>query len=59
MSEISERVENNGSEALDAKRNVKLTAKALANKVENLQKEHKANVNKIKGLIPAMKELMK
>lgn len=59
MSEINERLENNGSEAMAAKRNVKLTAKALANKLESLQKERKTHVNKLKGLIPAMKELMK
>lgn len=39
MSEAKERVENN--EAVDAKRNVKPTAKALAYKVENLQNERK------------------
>ena len=40
------------------KRGTKLTAKALANKIENLQKERKSNVNKMKGLIPEMKSLM-
>lgn len=52
-----EQVESN--ETVNAKRNVKLTAKALACKVENLQKERKTHVNKMKGLIPDIKELMK
>ncbi len=59
MSETSKRVENNECEMVDGKRSVKLTAKALANKVESLQKERKMYVNKIKDLIPAMKGLMK
>lgn len=40
------------------KRKVQLTAKALANKIEQLQKERKRNVNVIKSSIPAIKELM-
>lgn len=36
-----------------------ITVKALANKTESLQREHKSHVNKIKGLIPGMKGLMK
>lgn len=59
MSKTSKKVENNGSEALVVKQKIKLTAKALANKIESLQKERKAYVDKIKCLIPAMKELMK
>lgn len=59
MSETNKQVENNGSEAMDAKRCVKLTAKAWANKVESLQKDRRTHMNKMKGLIHAMKELMK
>lgn len=40
------------------KRTVQLTAKALANKIEQLQKERKRNVNVIKSSIPTIKELM-
>lgn len=41
------------------KREVKLTAKALENKMERLQNERKTTVNKIKALIPQMKSQMK
>lgn len=41
------------------KRETKLTAKALANKIESLQMQRKSNVNKIKSQIPEMKNLMK
>lgn len=47
------------SEMESGKRQSKLTAKALGNKIENLQNERKINVNKIKGLIPQMKSWMK
>jgi len=40
------------------KRKVQLTAKALAYKLEQLQKERKRNVNVIKSSIPSIKELM-
>lgn len=59
MSELSKKVENNGSELPVVKQKIKLTAKALTSKVESLQKKRKAHVDKIKRLIPAMKELMK
>lgn len=41
------------------KRARKLTEKALVNKIEKLQNDRKHAVDKIKGLIPRMKELMK
>lgn len=47
-----------GLEMDEGKRETKLTAKALANKIESLQRERKKDVNKIKGLIPEMKSLM-
>ncbi len=47
-----------GLEMDGGKREIKLTAKALANKIESLQKERKKDVNKIKGLIPEIKSLM-
>ena len=47
------------SESRDGKRDVTITPKALAHKIESLQKDRKKHVNKMKGLIPAMKELMK
>lgn len=59
MSELSKKVENNGSEVLVVKQKIKLTANVLTNKVESLQKKRKAHVDKINRLIPAMKELMK
>lgn len=43
----------------NGKRQTKLTVKAKANKIERLQKEDKSNVNKIKGLTPIVKQLMK
>lgn len=58
MSETHDRDVNNVSETME-KREVKLTAKALAIKIEKLQKERKVLVDKIKALIPAIKELMK
>lgn len=53
MSEIKE-----AEHELEEKRSAKLTAKALAFKMETLQKERKAHVNKIKGLTRDIKELM-
>ena len=50
---------NAGVEMECGKRETKLTAKAWANKIEKLQHERKIIVNKIKGLIPEMKVLMK
>lgn len=41
------------------KREIKLTAKAMENKIERLQHERKIAVNKIKGLIPQIKAHMK
>ena len=41
------------------KREIKLTAKAMENKIERLQHEHKSAVNKIKELIPQIKAHMK
>lgn len=41
------------------KREIKLTQKALLNKIERLQQDRKRVVNEIKGLIPKTKELMK
>ena len=41
------------------KRQIKLTAKALENKIEVLQHERKSAVNKLKALIPQMKAQMK
>lgn len=41
------------------KREIKLTFKDMANKIETLQQEHKNIVHKIKRLIPEMKTLMK
>ena len=41
------------------KRETKLTAKALENKIERLQNERRSAVNKIKALIPQMKADMK
>lgn len=46
-----------GLEMDGSKRETKLTAKALANKIESLQREQKKDVNKIKGPIPEMKSL--
>ncbi len=43
----------------NAKRNVTLTGKAVACKVEKLQKERQSKVSKIKGVITALKEVMK
>ncbi len=41
------------------KRETKVTAKALVNKIEKLEQERKIIVNKMKGLIPEIKELLK
>ena len=41
------------------KRKVILTEKALANKIESIQKERKRKVDEIKTVISSMKELMK
>ncbi len=41
------------------KREIKLTAKALKNKIERLQHERRSAVNKIKVLIPQIKAHMK
>lgn len=41
------------------KRETKLTAKALASKIESLQMQRKSNVNKIKSQISEIKNLMK
>lgn len=41
-----------------SKRKVQLTAKALSNKIEQLQKERKRKVNEIKSVIPKIKKLM-
>ena len=41
------------------KREIKLTAKAMENKIERLQHERKSAVNKIKELIPQIKAHMK
>ena len=41
------------------KRTVKLTAKALACKMETLQKQRQSNVTKMKALSREIKELMK
>lgn len=59
MSESNTGLDVNGSEREEGKREVKLTAKALANKIATLQKECKTNVNQIKRLIPAIKDLMR
>lgn len=48
----------NGSKMDEQKREIKLSIKALANKIENLQKERKAMVNKTKGLTNIIKDLM-
>lgn len=56
MSEIHAGAES--AEMEGGKREIKLTAKALANEIERLQRERKITVNKIKGLIPHMKSLM-
>lgn len=40
------------------RRRIKLTAKALENKIEKLQKDHQTQVHKIKGIIKVMKDLM-
>lgn len=47
------------SDMESGKRERKLTEKALVNKIEKLQNERKHAVDKIKGLIPRMKGLMK
>ena len=47
------------SEMESGKREKKLTEKARVNKIERLQNERKRVVDKIKGSIPKMKELMK
>lgn len=47
MSESNTGLDVNGSEREEGKREVKLTAKALANKIAMLQKECKTNVNQI------------
>lgn len=44
--------------AVGSKREPKLTAKALALKIEALQKDRKAKVNQMKSLILSMKGLM-
>lgn len=41
------------------KRQIKLTAKALGNKIERLQHERKSAVNEVKALIPQIKVHMK
>ena len=46
------------SSEMDGERELKLTAKAFANKIEKLQEERKMTVNKMKGLIPQMKTFM-
>lgn len=40
------------------RRRIKLTAKALACKIESIQKERQAKVNKLKGVVNLVKELM-
>ena len=57
MSQINADVASSQMEC--GKRKVQLTAKALVNKIEKLQRERKRTVNKIKGLIPQMKSFMK
>lgn len=42
----------------ETKRPTKLTVKALAGKIQRLQKERQASVNKIKGVIQSIKDLM-
>lgn len=46
--------ENEDSE----KRQIKLTAKAYANKIEGIQKERQTKINKLKGIIKLIKGLM-
>lgn len=48
----------NGADTGNVKRTVTLTEKALACKIEKLQKDRQSRVNKIKGVIIALKELM-
>ena len=57
---VSESMSNvNGSKMDDQqKREIKLTAKALSNKIEMVQKERKAKVNKMKEVSNAMRDLM-
>lgn len=57
MSQISSVVSS--SEMESGKRESKLTANALENKIEKLQRERKTSVNKVKGLIPQMKSFMR
>lgn len=59
MSETGELTLNDVADATRTKRESKLTGKALLLKIDNLQKDRKRHVNKLKDLIPAMKELMK
>lgn len=44
--------------AISRKREPKLTAKALALRIETLQKDRKSKVNQMKSLILSMKDLM-
>ncbi|XP_039548042.1 uncharacterized protein LOC120493481 [Pimephales promelas] len=57
-SESKSNSDANGSEMDEQKRKIKMTAKALVNKIETLQKERRKNVHKIKGLIQTIKDLM-
>lgn len=60
MSEKGEsNVDEHVADAVRPKREIKLTGKALALKIENLQKDRKTHVNKLKDLIPVIKEFMK
>lgn len=58
---MSEKGESNENyyDPVRAKHEIKLSGKVLAHKIENLQKDRKRHVNKIKELIPVMKDLMK
>lgn len=57
--EIREEMSQINAEIGCGKREIKLTSKAMANKIEKLQQERKNIVHKIKRLIPEMKTLMR
>lgn len=57
MSQINSVAECSNMEK--GKREIKLTAKAVGNKIERLQHERKSAVNKMKALIPQIKAHMR